>query len=232
MGLVEAKLQASTAITNEVYFLPRNRCINFATFLVYSEPVIETPVFLQIHGEWELDMDRYFESQVYPPPSKGIRSLGPKIYQRVSRLSPSTGHGGHRHEAFCTTPKSRPDSGPVPIHFLSILPPPHHFSLKIGFSCNPASKKHFYFLNCESHSKESCFKAELCTDTVRHQGNILTTGPVSWELTSLAVQSSHSEAGGPAAGAHAKCLLTHRIPSTWALKAEHMAESQMGRKSP
>lgn len=177
-------------------------------------------------------MDRYFESQVYPPPSKGIKSLGPKIYQRVSRLSPSTGHGGHRHEAFCTTPKSRPDSGPAPIHFLSILPPPHHFSLKIGFSCNPASKKHFYFLNCESHSKESCFKAELCTDTVRHQGNILTTGPVSWELTSLAMQSSHSEAGGPAASAHAKCLLTHRIPSTWALKAEHMAESQMGRKSP
>lgn len=70
-----------------------------------------------------------------------------------------------RHEVFCT--KSRnPKTGLFllfPIHFLSSLLLPT--LLKTGFSCNPAYEKHFHFLNYELHRKETCFKAELYTNT-------------------------------------------------------------------
>lgn len=117
---------------------------------------------------------------------------------------------GTRPWAFCT--KSwNPKTGLFllfPIHFLSTLSPPSHSSLlKTGFSCNPAYEKHFHFLNYELHRKETCFKAELYTNTFWHQGNILMAGSIlkGNNIFGNAIHSFQSRT----ANARSKCVLTH-----------------------
>lgn len=81
-SLKNAKLEAhtcgDTSVMDEVYILPRNHWISFATSLVYSGPVIETPVFSEIHGKCELDIDRCFEAQIYPYSLKEYQTFGPE----------------------------------------------------------------------------------------------------------------------------------------------------------
>lgn len=64
-----------------IYILPGNHWISFATLLVYSDPVIETLVFSEIHGKWELAMDRYFEAEVYSCSLKEYQTFGPENKQ-------------------------------------------------------------------------------------------------------------------------------------------------------
>lgn len=144
-----------------------------------------------------------------PTPLKSIRSLGQKTHQRVTRISPPSDDWGNRDmKHFTLSHKIQTGLCPSPHSFPQYTASSYHCSLsEIGFSCNLAHEKYFYFLNYELHSKETYFKAELYINTSRHQGNILMTGSVSWG-NNIFGNAAHSFRNR-AAGAHSKCVLIH-----------------------